>query len=144
MDPLTRRHLEERIAEEVQTMLTEGDRTYLRGLSRTALLETLGTELQFLGLYSHDDQETPAMIKTLLEKHLNQWCEYYLWQNMLSEQQPTPETKVEVPVSQLIQGTSSAGFGIQIVKPTYYIGFIAPLDRPRIHGSSVSERDVVT
>jgi hypothetical protein len=42
MDPLKRKELEERVFEEVQTILTEGDCPYLQGLSRAALLEALG------------------------------------------------------------------------------------------------------
>jgi hypothetical protein len=73
MDPLKRKELEERVFEEVQTILTEGDHPYLRGLSRAALLEALENELRFLGLYVHSDRETPAVIHTLLEQHLDQW-----------------------------------------------------------------------
>ena len=73
MDPLKRKELEERVLEEVQTILTEGDRPYLQGLSCAALLEALENELRFLGLYVHGDSETPAVIHTLLEQHLDQW-----------------------------------------------------------------------
>ena len=59
MDSSAKQRLEERIVEEVQTMLTEGDRSRLRELSREALLETVETELKFLGLYPHDDRATP-------------------------------------------------------------------------------------
>ena len=73
MDPLKRKELEERVFEEVQTILTDGDRPYLQELSRAALLEALENELRFLGLYVHGDSETPAAIHTLLEQHLDQW-----------------------------------------------------------------------
>jgi hypothetical protein len=73
MDPLKRKELEERVYAEVQTILTEGDRPYLQELPRAALLEALENELRFLGLYIHGDSETPAVIHTLLEQHLDQW-----------------------------------------------------------------------
>jgi hypothetical protein len=140
MDPSAQKRLEERIVEEVQTMLTEGDRTYLNGLSRDALLEALETELRFLGLYTHDDQETPKVIRVFLETHLDQWCEEYLWQEetpMPGEQQTipeqtTPEMKVEIEESLLIQTSSSAGTGIPMTKVTHYIGFTPPIQRPSI------------
>jgi hypothetical protein len=80
MDTSARKRLEERVAQEVETMLTEGDRASLQGLSRGILLEALENELRFLGFYSHDDRETPVAIHEILEKHLDQWCEGYLWQ----------------------------------------------------------------
>jgi hypothetical protein len=73
VDPLKRKELEERVFEEVQIILIEGDRPYLQELSRAALLEALENELRFLGLYVHSDSETPAVIHALLEQHLDQW-----------------------------------------------------------------------
>jgi hypothetical protein len=73
MNPRQKKELEERVFEEVQTILTEGDRPYLQTLSRAALLEVLENELRFLGLYVHGDSETPAVIHSLLEQHLDQW-----------------------------------------------------------------------
>jgi len=78
MDPLARKDLEKRIWKEVQIILTEGDRTYLRELPRAALVEALENELRFLGLYAHSDTETPAVIHTLLEQHIDQWRKDYL------------------------------------------------------------------
>jgi hypothetical protein len=112
MDSLARTPLEQRIMAEVQTMLTEGDHAYLQGLSRDALLKTLATELQFLGLYAHDDRETPAAVQTLLEQYIDQWRAAYL---MSSEQQMTPDPIVqirEVSSPCPIPTPSSAGTGI--------------------------------
>lgn len=78
MDPLTRKDLEKRIWKEVQIILTEGDRPYLRGLPRTTLVEALENELRFLGLYAHSDTETSAVIHTFLEQHIDQWRKDYL------------------------------------------------------------------
>ena len=73
MDALARKHLEERVEKEVSIMLLEGDRDYLQGLSRAALLEVLEKELRFLGFYSYEDRETPVLIRDLLDRELDQW-----------------------------------------------------------------------
>lgn len=80
-------------------MLTEGDRTYLENLSFSALLEVVENELRFLGLYAHEDIETPAVIHRILEKNLDTWCEEYLW-----------APKVEIDSSPYIQESQSLGF----------------------------------
>ena len=67
MDPGTRIQLKARIRQEVETMLTEGDRVYLQGLSPSALLEAVESELRFLGLYAHEDQESS---RTWIRHHL--------------------------------------------------------------------------
>lgn len=142
MDPLARKRLEERIVTEVQTMLMEGDRSYLQKLARAALLEALETELQFLGLYSYDDLETPVVIHMFLEKHLDQWYEDYLWENeipILREQQPTFEVKIQIAESSLMQLPSSTGVGITMTEATSYIGFMPPIDHLRIQVSTTSE-----
>ena len=93
MDLLTRKHLEERIFGEVQTILLDGDCTYLQGLSRAALLEAMENELRFLGLYAHSDAETPIMIHAILEQYLDLWRMRYLSQqdsSISSTQPPTP------------------------------------------------------
>ena len=77
MDLLTRKDLEKHIWKEVQIILTEGDRTYLQGLPRAALVEALENELRFLGLYAHSDTEAPAVIHALLEQHIDQWRKDY-------------------------------------------------------------------
>ena len=92
MDPLARKHLEERIFEEVQTLLMEGDRTYLQGLSCATLLEAMENELRFLGLYAHSDVETPTMIHALLEQHLDWWRMRYLSQQDSSISNAQPPT----------------------------------------------------
>lgn len=68
MDPGTRIQLKARIRQEVETILTEGDRVYLRELSPSALLEAVESELHFLGFYAHEDRETPAVIHRILEE----------------------------------------------------------------------------
>ena len=144
MDPLKRKNLEERLFEEVQTMLIEGDRPYLLGLSRTALLEALETELQFLGLYAHSDKETPAAIHTILEQHLDQWRTYYIEQKkdaISSEQQPTPATRVQMTASPLVQITTSSASGIPMTEVTRYIGFMPPMERLRIQVSPIAAQD---
>ena len=65
--------LETRVKQEVLSMLTEGDWSYLNGLSHSAMIEALEGELGFLGLYSHKDTETPRFIKELLGRHLTKW-----------------------------------------------------------------------
>jgi hypothetical protein len=77
MDVLATKRLEERVHEKVDMVLTEGDQDYLRGLCRDALLEVLETELRFLGLYRHNDRESPALIHALLEENIDMWREYY-------------------------------------------------------------------
>ena len=121
MDSAVKRRLEERIVEEMQTMLTEGDRPHLRELSRDALLETIETELKFLGLYSHDDQETPAMIHMILLERFDQLCEEYLYG-------PT----VQLHESPFIQIPCSTEAGFSKTSLPLYVGFKLPMDRPKI------------
>jgi len=78
MDPGTRKRLEERLAEEVDTMFTAGDVDYLRTLSNKDLGAALENELRFLGWYAYDDQETPAALHALIEQQLNHWRQVYL------------------------------------------------------------------
>lgn len=130
MDQLARRQLEVRIMEEVRTMLTEGDRTSFRKSSRAELLNAIETELQFLGLYAHDDRETPTVIHAILEQRLDEWCNEYLWQ---------PDVQVER--SPWLQTHSSMGRGIPRTASTRYIGFILPLERSSIQVSSLSAED---
>jgi len=122
MDPLTRKHLEERIFEEVQTMLTVGDRSYLQGLSRAALLEAMENEFRFLGLYAHSDTETPTMLHAILEQHIDLWRMHYLSQqdsSISSAQPPTPAIPVEI-TSPFVQKIVSAGSSFQIAKVPRY------------------------
>ena len=99
-----KRRLEEHIIEEVHTIFTEGEPTYLRTLSRDALLEVLESELRFLGLYPHDDQEAPEIIRSFLEHHIDQWIENHILQK-------------------------SSTTGIPLVKATqYYSDFLVPLE----------------
>ena len=73
MNTLARKALEERVEREARDLLQGGDQAYLNGLSRADLLEALETELRFLGLYSHEDQETPVMIRDMLRQNLDAW-----------------------------------------------------------------------
>ena len=73
MNTLARRALEERVEREARDLLKGGDQAYLNGLSRAGLLEALETELRFLGLYAHADQETPLMIRDILRQNLDAW-----------------------------------------------------------------------
>lgn len=73
MNTLARKALEERVEREARDLLKGGDQTYLNGLSRAGLLEALETELRFLGLYAHEDQETPLMIQDILRQKLDAW-----------------------------------------------------------------------
>ena len=77
-----KKHLEERLFEEVLTMLSEGNLAYLRSLSRAALGEAIENELRFLGLYAHGHQEAPVIIHDLVEQHLDQWRAQYLSTNI--------------------------------------------------------------
>lgn len=82
MELFAKKHLEERLFEEVTTMLSEGDLDYLRSLSRTALGEVIENELRFLGLYAYGDQEAPMVIHALVEQYLDQWRAQYLSTNV--------------------------------------------------------------
>ena len=99
MDTLARKALEERVGREARELLKGGDQAYLSGLSRVGLLEALETELRFLGLYSHEDQETPAVIRDILRQKLDEW-----WQN--------PDAEVRFPESLWIVKFSGAGVGL--------------------------------
>ena len=70
--------LEDRVVEEVYIVLTEGDRDYLKGLSRTALFELLETKLKSLGLYALSNQEAPAVITRVLAENIDHWREHLL------------------------------------------------------------------
>jgi hypothetical protein len=78
MERFAQKHLEERLFNEVATMLSEGDLNYLRSLSRTALGEVIENELRFLGLYVYENQEAPMIIHNIVEQHLDQWRKQYL------------------------------------------------------------------
>jgi len=82
MEPSAKKHLEERLCEEVVTMLSEGDLDYLRSLSRAELAEVIENELRFLGLYAYGDEAAPMVIHSLVEQHLDQWRAQYLSTNV--------------------------------------------------------------
>jgi hypothetical protein len=73
MDTPARKALEERVEREARDLLQGGDQAYLSGLSRAGLLEALETELRFLGLYAHEEQEIPVMIRDILRQKLDAW-----------------------------------------------------------------------
>ena len=82
MELFAKKDLEERLCEEVATILSEGDLDYLRSLSRAALRDALENEFRFLGLYAYGDHEAPIVIHRLVEQHLDQWCAQYLSANV--------------------------------------------------------------
>lgn len=61
-----------RIVKEVKAILTEGDQSYLRSLSRDELLDVLESELRFLGVYTLQEQDTAAAVHAVLEEHIDQ------------------------------------------------------------------------
>ena len=73
MDAKERDAIESRVESEVRIMLTEGNIGYLQQLARPSMLQMLEEELGFLGLYSIEDQETPKLIREILEQHLDVW-----------------------------------------------------------------------
>jgi hypothetical protein len=73
MDPCMQRHLEAQVMDAVATMLVEGDRAYLRSLSREALEQAITQELGFLGFSCHGDTTTRARVHALVAHHLDQW-----------------------------------------------------------------------
>ncbi len=79
MDRMSKERLETIIEKEVKLIFTEGDRDYLKSLSLTDLLEVTDLELRFLGLYSYENHETIGIIRQILEKHLDSWCQSHLW-----------------------------------------------------------------
>ena len=73
MDAKERDAIENRVKSEVHIMLTEGNIGYLQQLARPSMLQMLEEELGFLGLYSIEDEETPKLIREILEQHLDVW-----------------------------------------------------------------------
>lgn len=110
MDTLTRKALEERVEREARDLLKGGDQAYLSGLSRVGLLEALETELRFLGLYPHEDQETPVMIRDILRQKLDEW-----WQS--------PTAEVRFLESSWMVKFSGAGVGLLRSKTNYRFNF---------------------
>jgi hypothetical protein len=129
MDPGTRTQLKAHIEREVETMLTEGDRIYLQGLSPSALLEAVESELHFLGLYTHEDHETPAVIHRILEEHLDAWCQLYLW-----------SPKVEIDTSPFIQEYHSAAVKSLFGDETLYFDFGQTTEPLRFETMSAGKR----
>jgi hypothetical protein len=78
MNTLEIKRLEERVFQEVHTVLTEGDLDYLKGLSREGLFELLDTELKFMGLYKLSNLEAPGIITKILHENIDNWRESYL------------------------------------------------------------------
>jgi hypothetical protein len=62
-------------------------------------------------------------------------------QHMPSGQSPSPDTKVSLPASPLIQPSASAAAGIQPPDGTLYRGFDRPIERVRIQGSAVQSEE---
>ena len=64
---------------EVRMIMRDGDRAYLKSLECSDLIDVLESELRFMGLYPHSDQETPKLIREILEEQIEQLCEKYLY-----------------------------------------------------------------
>ncbi len=128
MEPLTRQQLETRIFEAIQTILTEGDQSYLQGLSQADLLEALENELRFLGLYAHSDTETPVVIRTILERHIAQWAQ----DPASREQQDIPESHIAIDASPFAHIRASATAGILRTRVVPYISFTSPAQEPHM------------
>jgi hypothetical protein len=123
------RPLEERIREAVHQLLEAGDPAYLQGLARMAFIDALENELRFLGLYRHNDPETPARIRAFVEEHADQWRLEYL-----SQQQDMPISHIEIEASPFVPIPASASKGILITKVDHYIRFtLAAHDSPISH-----------
>ena len=121
MEPLRRQQLETRIFDEIQTILTEGDRPYLQGLSPAELLEALENELRFVGLYAHSDTETPIVIRAILERHIEQWAKDFL----AHKKQDIPESHIEIEASPFASIRPSAAVGILKTRVDHHISLIS-------------------
>src|SRR2546427_10408860 len=130
MEPST--PIEERIREAVQQLLEAGDPAYLQGLSRSAFIDALDNELRFLGLYRHDDRETPVLIRAFVAEHADQWRMEYLSQpdNAISSAQPhMPHIRVEI-ASPLVQNIVTTTSGFQIAQVPRYRDLLYLQARP--------------
>ena len=87
------------------------DQTYLNGLSRDALLEALETELQFLGFYSHGNQETPVVIRDFLEREIDEW-----WPR---------DQSIESPLSATTLSMSTGPLEAQIFYRSNFFNFVS-------------------
>jgi len=137
MDPLAKKRLEESILGAVQGLLAVGDRSYLQGLSRPDFIEALENELRFVGLYCHDDAETPAMIHAFIEQYIDQWrIQIEQQKDALSHaQQSCPEIRIHMSIAPFVQTTTSTTSGIPLHDTTRYVGFMPPMERTRIQVS---------
>src|SRR2546426_7151596 len=127
--------LEERIREAVQQLLEAGDPAYLQGLSRQAFMDALENELRFLGLYRHDDHDTPARVHAFVEDHADQWRLEYLSQPppaLSSAQQDIPASHIEIEASPFVSLRASAAIGILRTKGGHYISFTARAQDPHM------------
>lgn len=124
-----RQALEQRIHQEIQTIFAAGDRPHLQALPRNVLLESLENELRFLGLYSHSDQETPQVIHTILEAHLDQWRASYLVQpkHIIFHERQTPRIDIQGTTSPLVHINTIVSSGVIIEQATRYFGFLPSL-----------------
>ncbi len=104
MEESRKNQLMAQVEAEVQMMMRDGDQDYLKSLALPALLDATESELQFMGLYSHSDQETPKVIRTILEERIDQWREEYLY---------TPEVTIDESKFCLPE-TSTDGCGMQL------------------------------
>jgi hypothetical protein len=116
MEPKDKRELEERLSSIVQMLLEAGDQSYIKGLTREALVTALEQEIQFLGLYGYEDTAAQAVVHAYLLQNLEAFI----------RQIPT-ETRVQIGESPFIHTTSGAASGIQRTEGPRYIGFIPPV-----------------
>jgi hypothetical protein len=119
--------LEKRLREVVHQLLKDGDSAYLQALSRTAFIDALEHELRFLGLYRHNDAETPARIHAFVEEHIDQWRLEYL-----SQQPEIPVSHIEVETSPFARLRVSTSAGILRTRIIPYISFTSPPHDPHM------------
>jgi hypothetical protein len=137
MEPLRGDTLKQRLLEAVEQLVYVGDPTYMQGLSRSAFIEALAWELRFLGLYAHDDPETPLVIHALLEQHIDEWCPMYA-EAWADDPWRIPEQTIHVIPSYFLQVISSACVGIPRTPQTHHYGFYPHLDRTQVQTSQRS------
>jgi hypothetical protein len=73
MDTSTRVNLQKRALDKLREILENGDRTYLLSLPIKDLSMALEIELYFFGLYSSEDTEARAFVRTLIEENVDNW-----------------------------------------------------------------------
>lgn len=116
-------HLKNRIAETVAMILTDGDRKYLRSLSRVELLNVLEKELRFFGTYALDDDEAEQAARTILKEQIDQYCEKYLYAPEVNIQESYCVAPIKT-VGAVSASTLHFGFSAIPIKPQIQQGVI--------------------